>query len=171
MTQDPDLRRIQGTLATVSGVAWALPPLVIVFAVGFEVVAWLFHAPFLAQLPLLLGYAGLLVATIVQLVLVRGAAKSFPRVDGLQLKAWLGVFGVAVLSIVVAAGAGLVVGVLIGATDRIGMNFLFLCALFVLAPVLPFVIDAAMKVGLVERKHGPGAAERMLAEQLARGVG
>lgn len=169
MTPDPNLLDLQKQLGYYLRASWVLFGLAVGGCVLYFVISGIFSRVFslsiASHLPAVFGLTMITVASVLQIVFLRAATRSFPEEQGLRFKMGFGVAGVGLLGVIIAAGWSLGVQLFTGEKDPLFSALLFGLVVLVCAPLTGFAIDLSLKLVRLERKYGAGGVRQLLEFQ------
>lgn len=167
MNPDPDIINVKRVLDLAAVFAWVLLGVAGVGLLAYLMFSGLYGTAWGARVPIILGFAGLLVAAVMQVIFTHSALRAFPLERNLRVKSIVGIVAPGVLAFMGAAILSLIVQVVTGDRDPIGSSFLFGCTVLVCAPLPGFLFDVGRKLRLVEQKYGATGAVQLYQYQLA----
>ena len=165
MNPDPNLVRVKRILDLVAILSWVLLGVSVLGLLGYVGFSGLYGTAFVAQVPILIGFIGITISAVLQVIFANAAPKAFPAERGLRMKALLGA-APGVIGFILAAIISLAVQVITGERAVGGSGILFGFAVLVCAPLTGFLFDAGLKMAKVEKKYGAEGAQQLYNSQL-----
>ena len=160
MNPDPNLVRVKRILDLVAILSWVLLGVSVLGLLGYVGFSGLYGTAFVAQVPILIGFIGITISAVLQVIFANAAPKAFPAERGLRMKALLGA-APGVIGFILAAIISLAVQVITGERAVGGADILFGFAVLVCAPLTGFLFDAGLKMAGAEKKHGAEGAKQL----------
>ena len=87
MNPDPNLVRVKRILDLVAILSWVLLGVSVLGLLGYVGFSGLYGTAFVAQVPILIGFIGITISAVLQVIFANAAPKAFPAERGLRLKA------------------------------------------------------------------------------------
>ncbi|WP_010204917.1 hypothetical protein [Salinibacterium sp. PAMC 21357] len=165
MNTDLNLLNVKRVLDLAAILSWVLLGVAVLGLLGYVVISGLTGTAFAARVPIIIGFIGVTISAILQVIFANAAPKAFPAERRLRLKALLGIAAPGVLAFIVAAISSLGVQVIAGVRDAFGSDVLFVLVVLVCAPLTGFLFDAGRKMSVVEKKYGVDGAVQLYDSQ------
>lgn len=167
MNPDPDIAKVKRVLDLAAVFAWVLLGVAGLGLLAYLTFSGMYGTGWGARVPIILGFLGVLLSAVMQVIFTNSAVRAFPMERNLRVKALVGIVAPGVLAFIGAAILSLIIQVVTGDRDPIGSSFLFGCTVLVCAPLAGFLFDAGRKLSIVERKYGAAGAVQLYQYQLA----
>lgn len=165
MNPDPSLVNVKKVLDLAAVLSWILLGIAVLGLLGYVVFSGLSGTALAARVPIIIGFIGVTISAVLQVIFANSALRAFPAERGLRVKALLGIAAPGVLGFIVAAISSLGVQLVTGVGEPAGSDILFVVVIFVCAPLAGFLFDAGRKMSLVEKKYGIDGATQLYDSQ------